>query len=566
MSVFLGPRGTSLIPILLASAVACAPSSGTPPATAPAPAAPAAAPAQGTKPVPGGIFRIGNHGDLVSFDIATEGGALHLSVGGLVQSALMKWAKEPILDQTKITCDLCESWRQVNEGTYEFKLRQGVKWHNVPPVNGRELVAEDYKYTIERIQNQGWKNIKEFGRHQDKVRAIKAIETPDKYTVKVELKEPQSLAMMNFGDPFLLLVAKEQVDSEPDGLLRRTLIGTGPFILKEFTPKVNYVMVKNPDYFLKGFPYLDGAEVRFIPDNTTRFNAFRAGEIHDPGFFMSEENKRIIDRQHPDLFMGRVPGQTTAGFVFNNNRKPFDDVKVRKAMYLAYDRQALIEATRFGQAQLARWVGTPGKGVYATPEEELKRTPGFRQPKDADIAEAKKLLAEAGYPSGFKTSMAVIKSGDIEANAEVFAEQMRKALNIEVVLQPMERAVHAKETLAGNYDIAAQYGLGSLPDPSESTWFLDSRNPESVSAYKNPAYDELQDKQGRTLNVEERKKIFFQMYDILDRDVPIISAYADNNYKGFPKKCHGIAEEPRYNVLIRYMYEAWCEPGVLKQG
>ena len=564
---------------LMVLALACAPTPATAPATpggavAPAPGAPGApAPAAQMEPVRGGVFRIGNHGDLVDFDMATEGGALHLSVGGLVQSGMLKWDKSPIFDQTKVTCDLCETWRQVNETSYEFKLRQGVKWQNVPPVNGRELVAADYKYTVERIQNLGFKNITQFGRHLDKVRNIKSVETPDKYTVKVEMKEPRAIALMDFGDPFILVVAKEQVDealSTGDGLLRKGLVGTGPFILKEFTPKVSYTMVRNPDYFGKDaqgrpLPYLDGAEVRFIPDNTTRFNAFRAGEIHDPGFFMSEESKRIIDRQHPDLFMGRVPGQTTAGFAINLKRKPFDDVRVRKAMYLAFDRQGLIDATRFGQAQLARWVATPAKGAYATPEEELKKTPGFRQPKDQDVAEAKKLLAEAGLASGFKTTMSVIKSGDIEANAEVFAEQMRKSLGIDIALQPMERAVHEKEVAAGTFDLSAEYTIfGSTPDPAETMWLIEGGNPNNYIGYSNPTMSELFEKQSRTLNVEERKKLFFQMYDILDREVPIIPAYTDNNYKGYPKKCHNINEEPRYNTLIRYMFEAWCEAGVLK--
>ena len=515
-------------------------------------------------PVRGGVFRIGNHGDLRSFDVVSEGGALHLSVGGLVQNGLMKWAREPIFDQSKVTCDLCESWRQINETTYEFKLRQGVLWHDAPPVNGREFVAEDYKYTVERILNLGWKNIQILGRHQDKVRAIKSVETPDKYTVRIELKAPQAIALMNFGDHYIQMVAREQVESEPDGILRKTLIGTGPFILKEFEPKLSYTMVRNPNYFAKGLPYLDGAEVRIVTDTTTRFSAFRAGEIHDPGFFMDEEKKRIIDRQHPDLFMGRVAGQTTAGFIFNTTRSPFDDPRVRKAMYLAFDRQGLIDATRFGQAQLARWVGTPAKGVHATPEEELKKMPGFRQPKDHDLAEAKKLLAEAGMANGFKTAMAVVKRGDIEANAEVFAEQMRKSLNIEIALQVLEPAVHVKTVLDGDYFVSAEFVSSSSVDPSEAMWQMDSRNAQNFSRYKNPIFEELMDRQDRTLNVDDRRKVFFQMYEILDRDVPVIPAYADYNYKGFPKRCHGISEEPAYNSLVRYMSEAWCDPGLLK--
>ena len=553
----LRPSLPLVIPLLWLP-LACAPAPA-----APAPAAAPAPPGTETKPASGGVFRIGIHSDLNSFDIATEGGGLNLPVDGLVQSGLMKWAKEPILDQSKVLCDLCESWRQVNDTLYEFKLRQGIKWHNVPPVNGREFVAADIKYTIERIQNLGFNDNRAFGRHLSKVQAINQIETPDKYTLRITMKEPQATALMNFGDAWILMVAREQVETEPDGVLLKGLIGTGPFVLKEFIKKSSYTLVRNPDYFEKGLPYLDGIEVRVIPDTTTRFNAFRAGEIHDPGFFMDAEKKRIIDRQHPALFMGRAPEHITSGFFFNHTRKPFDDLRVRKAMYLAFDRQGLIDATRFGEAQLTRWVGTPGKGLFATPEQELEKMPGFRQPKDQDIAEARRLLVEAGFPNGFKTSMVVVKRGDIEANAEVFAEQMRKALNVEIALQPLEAAVHAKTALAGEFEMDAEF-TGSEVDPGLALWFLYGGNPQNVSRYKNPAFDELMDRQQRALDVEVRRKLFFQMYEILDRDVPAIPAYTDYAYKGFPKRCHAISEEPRYNTLVRYMSEAWCEPGLLK--
>src|SRR5581483_1578185 len=415
--------------VILGLAAACVPAA--PPSTA-KPAGSAAsgqtsdpAAAAPEKIVRGGTFVIGMHGDLVNFDVVTQTAALHLSVMSLVQSGLMKWGKSTVVDPTKLACDLCESWTQIDPTTYEFKLRQGVRWHNVPPVNGRELVADDVKYTLERLKTGNFRNDPRFGRNQSKVASIESIETPDKYTLRVKLKAPDAAFLWHMGDPFVLIVAREQVEAESDGILQSGLVGTGPFILKEFTPKVGYTLVRNPDYFQPGLPYLDAVEVRVIMDNTTRANAFRAKEIHDPGMFMDAEKKRIIDRSHPDLFMGEVPGMTTAGIYFNTTRPPFDDARVRRAINLAIDRQGIIDATRFGHAVLTRWL-SPSVGIYATPENEVAKLPGYRQPKDQDVATARRLLAEAGYPNGFSTELKVIRSANIPADAEVIAAQLRR--------------------------------------------------------------------------------------------------------------------------------------------
>jgi len=554
--------------VILGLAAACVPAA--PPSTA-KPAGSAAsgqtsdpAAAAPEKIVRGGTFVIGMHGDLVNFDVVTQTAALHLSVMSLVQSGLMKWGKSTVVDPTKLACDLCESWTQIDPTTYEFKLRQGVRWHNVPPVNGRELVADDVKYTLERLKTGNFRNDPRFGRNQSKVASIESIETPDKYTLRVKLKAPDAAFLWHMGDPFVLIVAREQVEAESDGILQSGLVGTGPFILKEFTPKVGYTLVRNPDYFQPGLPYLDAVEVRVIMDNTTRANAFRAKEIHDPGMFMDAEKKRIIDRSHPDLFMGEVPGMTTAGIYFNTTRPPFDDARVRRAINLAIDRQGIIDATRFGHAVLTRWL-SPSVGIYATPENEVAKLPGYRQPKDQDVATARRLLAEAGYPNGFSTELKVIRSANIPADAEVIAEQLRRNLNVEVKLVVLERAVHAKETQAGNYAMSAEYTLSSAGDPGEALGQIVSTSGANTGQWKNARYDELYAQQQAALDPQERARIIGQMMDLLDEEVPVLITYTDNNYRGYPKGCHGIQQEHRYNVLIRYMSEVWCDEGVLRR-
>jgi peptide/nickel transport system substrate-binding protein len=573
MRVWARPRGQAsrwlVSLVVLALAAACAPgapsSTAQKPSAAPAaePGAQAGAPA-GDRVVRGGTFAIGIHQDLLDFDTMTVGGGIKLAVMGLVQSGLLKWGKTTVVDHSKVTCDLCESWSQLDPVTYEFKLRQGVRWHNVPPVNGREFVADDVKYTLERLLTGNFRNDPRFARMAARVATIASIETPDRYTVRFYLKSPDAVFLWNMGDPFLLMVAREQVEAEPDGILQTGVIGTGPFILKEFTPKVSYTLVRNPDYFIPGLPYLDRIEVRNIPDNITRFNAFRAKELHDPGQSMTAEDKRIVERQHPDLFMGEVPGMTVSSARFNTTQPPFDDARVRRAIHLAIDRQGIVDATRFGRAELIRWL-PPAMGLVATPAEEVAKLPGYRQPKDEDLATARRLLAEAGHSNGFATELKANRASSIPADAEVLVEQLRRNLNLDVKLLVLENAVYQRDFQGRNYRMAIDYGLSAVGDADETLSQLVSTSGANTGQWKNARFDELYPRQRMALDPVERARVIGEMLTILDDEAPVVTLYADLNYRGYPKGCHGIQQEHRYNVLLRYMSEVWCEEGVLRK-
>ena len=151
---------------------------------------------------------------------------------------------------------------------WTFKLRQGVKWHNLPPVNGREFVAADVKYCFEQYAKEGVQSFT--------FQEIEAIETPDKYTVRVHLKTPNVLFPQNLAEPVAVMFAREVL--EQDGDLKKRLIGTGPYILKEHTRKVRVVLQRNPDYYDKGRPYVDEYVILSTPDAATRLAAFRTGQ------------------------------------------------------------------------------------------------------------------------------------------------------------------------------------------------------------------------------------------------------------------------------------------------
>src|SRR4029450_4736173 len=165
--------------------------------------------------------------------------------------------------------DLAESWTSSPDyRIWTFKLRQGVKWHNVAPLNGREFTSDDVKYRCEAFAKEGVQtfNFKE----------IEGIETPDKYTVRLHMQTPNVFVAHSLAEPIAVIFPKEILGEEGD--LKKRLIGTGPFILKEHTRKVRVVLQRNPDYYDKGRPYIDEYVILSTPDFATRRAGFRRGQ------------------------------------------------------------------------------------------------------------------------------------------------------------------------------------------------------------------------------------------------------------------------------------------------
>jgi ABC-type transport system substrate-binding protein len=170
--------------------------------------------------------------------------------------------------------DLAERWEALDDTTYVFHLRKGVRWHNKPPVNGRELVAEDVKFTYDRFLTEK-ANPRRF-----LLDPVDRVEVVDRYTVKFVLKEPFVWLIDTLASPFAMwIIAPEVVDKFGDLKKPETAIGTGPFLLERYEPNVKTVFTRNPDYFRQGQPYVDGVEWLVLEDPATGLAMYRTGQI-----------------------------------------------------------------------------------------------------------------------------------------------------------------------------------------------------------------------------------------------------------------------------------------------
>ncbi|MFN8640003.1 MAG: ABC transporter substrate-binding protein, partial [Dehalococcoidia bacterium] len=240
--------------------------------------------------------------------------------------------------------DLAENWEvSPDQTTFTFHLRKGVKFHNVAPVNGREFTSADVRASIERY--------KAGGVQKDVWEPVANIETPDNYTVKITLTQPLADFPRNIA-AWSHMDAKEVVEN-PD-LLKDKAIGTGPFIQQEWTRKERSVFKKHPDYFEKGYPFLDTI-VSNVQDDTAVWRAgFITNNFSEWSARDADDAKDMLTKNGSDLAQltyTTAQGVNTSGFHFNMKNPKFADVRVRRAFSIALDRK---------EYDLARFLGEGG--------------------------------------------------------------------------------------------------------------------------------------------------------------------------------------------------------------
>src|SRR5881397_55227 len=256
---------------------------------------------------------------------------------GLTSNRLIRYAfPEEASGTNDLTLkgDLAESWSSSpDHRVWTFKLRQGVKWHNVPPLNGRELVAVDVKYCYEAYAKEGVQSFT--------FREIEGIEAPDKYTLRVHLHTPNVLFPQNVAESVTVIFPREVL--EEDGDLKKRLIGTGPYILREHTRKVRVVLTRNLDYHDKGRPYVDEYVILSTPDTATRTAAFRTGQS-DFLVLQSPSEVEAVRKSNPTAVVQALPfPMAPFGVALAQDRPPFNDVRVRRALSMAVDRQKQVD-------------------------------------------------------------------------------------------------------------------------------------------------------------------------------------------------------------------------------
>src|SRR6266540_1878424 len=347
--------------------------------------------------------------------------------------------------------DLAESWSQPNETTYVFKLRRGVRWQNKPPVNGRELTADDVVYSVERFKTVTG------NANAYMLSSVDKVEAPDKYTVKFTLKEPYVWFLdMLANSHAVAIIAKECVEKFGDLKKPESAVGSGPWMLDSYRPNVGYTFVRNPNYFVTGQPYIERIEVAVDEDNASRMAAFIAGK-YDLGWEYQGVINRVdwvqikdtLKQKRPRLQTAEYPNAVMTHISMRTDKAPFSDVRVRRAMSLAIHRQGIIDAVFEGVGALNPPVPAALR-EWSVPMNKLGE--GARWYK-YDLTQAKKLMAEAGYPKGFQATMDFTTYGStVLVDIAQLVLKHLKDIGIDTKLNQKEYGAYISTSFYGKFD------------------------------------------------------------------------------------------------------------------
>ncbi|WP_035782457.1 ABC transporter substrate-binding protein [Arthrobacter sp. H14] len=417
---------------------------------------------------------------------------------------------------------LAKSWEVSDDQlTWTFTLREDVTFHD-----GSEFSAEDVVYSYNRIIDNELTNSYRFA-------SVESIKAPDPSTVVIKVSQPTPSLLSNIGGfKGMAIVSEENVKS---GEIQDNPIGTGPFVFESYTPGDSIKLSSNPDYW-GGAPELGGATFRFISEGTTALAGLTAGEVD---WTDSIPPQRVAGLEtNPDVEVGKVASNDYWYLALNQNREPYDDVRVRQAIAYALDRDAITQAVSYGNATVNQ---------LAIPKQSTWYTEYNKYSKNLD--KAKSLLDEAGVDELNMGLMVTTQYPQTVTAAQVIADQLSK-IGITTEIRTIDFATWLDEQSQGNFDMLMLGWLGSI-DPND--FYYNQHHSEGTSnfqGYSNPEVDKLLEAGQTETNLEKRQEIYDKAATMIADDASYIYLYNPDVVQAWNPNVKGY--EARSDRAIRF--------------
>jgi len=464
--------------------------------------------------------------------VAKKGGTLTLHLGGSPRSldahfdtfpantAITNNTNERLLrftpDLSKIEGELAAALPETPDPlTYTLKLKPGITFQNVDPVNGRPFTSEDVKFSIERqMTDQAGK----FQHAYFFLGAVDSIQTPDPLTVTFKMKKPFAPMTSYLASPWTVMIAKEAVAKWTD--LTEHAVGTGPFILKEWQKDVKFELERNPTYWQNGLPYLDKLVYLISTDPDTSATLLIDKQVQG-AVLGPNQTKRVRDARK-DLNWKAVPSQfwrqfrmspTTAEQAYQS---PFSDIRFREAVVRAIDKKQVLDLVYNGDGVLTHGPILPIYSNWALKDELA----GY------DVKKSKDLMSAAGIKD-YSGDCIWATNPEADQIGEVLKQQL-SAINVNLNLTPMETAAYYNQTYSYKYTFSHHVPLNN-PDPDENLSSYFGRK-SAFFKHHNPAIFDIIDQQAGELDVEKRKALVKQAQEMIVKDFPIAFMFNVNNH------------------------------------
>lgn len=471
------------------------------------------------EPKQGGILRM-YHRDSPGSASIHEGATYSLNVPFMPVFNNLVIYKQDVAQNSmdSIVPELAESWAWVNDNkTLTFKLRQGVKWHD-----GKPFTSADVKCTFDMLMGKAQQKFRQNPRKSwyDQVVDI-SVNGDSEVSFNLKRPQPSLLALLASGytPVYPCHVSPAEMRTHP--------IGTGPFKFVEFKANESIKLIRNPDYWRKGRPYLDGIEFTIIPNRSTAILAFVAGKF-DMTFPTEVTIPLVKDvkSQAPNAICEIAPTNVTTNIIVNSSSPPFDNVDIRRAMAMALDRKAFISIMFEGQGDIGGTMLPPPNGLWGMPKEMLETVPGYGPDVKANREEAKKLMQKAGYgPDKHLAVKVSTRNIPIYRDPAVILIDQLKNIYIDGEIDVVETANWFPKVARKDYMIGLNLTGNAVDDPDQSFYENYSCGSErNYTNYCNREIEKLFDVQSQETNVEKRKKLVWDIDKKLQEDVarPII--------------------------------------------
>jgi peptide/nickel transport system substrate-binding protein len=478
-------------------------------------AAPGAALAQKA----GGTLRIGHFDSPASMSMLEEStAAVNRPIMGVFNNLVMFKQDEPQNTPESIVPELATEWRWSEDGSeLTFLLHRGVKWHD-----GRPFTAADVKCTIELLQGRTAEKLR-INPRKSWFENVSEVSTNGDYEVTLRLKraQPSLLSMLATGwtPIYPCHVSPAQMRQHP--------IGTGPFKFVEFKPNQSITVVRNPDYWKPGLPYLDGIDYPIIKDVSTRLLSFIAGK-EDVFFGVTMPQLKDVKTQLPRAICDPFIPNVSRNLLVNRNVPPFDKAELRRAMSLGLDRQGFVDIIADGQGTIGGAMQPPPEGIWGMPPYTMRNLPGYDPDVASSRVQARKIMETLGYGTGKRLALTVATrnvQGYRDA-ATVLIGQL-KEIYIDAELNPIDTTQWYPMLMRKDYKVAVNVTETAVDDPDVA--FYENYKcgaARNYTGYCNAEVDQLIDRQSAEPDPQKRKKIVWEIErKLIDDDARPILFY-----------------------------------------
>jgi ABC-type transport system substrate-binding protein len=467
-------------------------------------------------PKHGGVIRMGIPVRPPHYDLHQSGTIFNLGAMGCMFDNLVR--RDPRDGGKTVIPDLAHSWQIAKDGkTYTFLLRKDVQFHD-----GAELTADDVKATFDRIVKppQGVSIPRSI-----LFKAVSEVTARDKYTVEFKLSEPRpvNFVMSAIASGWNVIVRKKTLEDNRYDLRKvQVYPGTGPFRSVKYTENEVWIMEKNKNYWNKELPYLDGIEfyhvLPFSPEMASAILAKRVDYVFatdPPTFRKAKTTAGMVTETH-------YQSVHHATWI-NNQRKPLDDPRVRRAIHLVLDRPVLMEVVKDVAPMMVGGFLYPFS-EFATPAAERSKWLGYQSDPEPAIKEARALMAAAGHPDGIKNLDFMVREVAIfKLWSQAIQAMLKQALNIDCNLRSAVESVWFGDAASGNFDLAIGAVVSALLDPSDyfNAWY-GKDGPQNYSFWNNTEFQGLSAQIDREIDIEKRQDLIRRAEVILEKDPPLL--------------------------------------------